>query len=208
MEFHDLLYKVPALLVAISIHEYAHAKAAQAFGDLSPALLGRASLNPLRHLDPLGTICLLILNFGWARPVPINPANFNRRRLGLFCVSLAGPVSNLLMAFVLGYLFKVFGPFWGPAYKIIFYAMLLNVGLGLFNLIPLPPLDGFHVVESLFEKSPLIGWLNSLGPLVLITIIILDNLAHTGVLSSVLVRPMFRLMLLFGGQGMFAPLMR
>lgn len=84
MELTNLIYKVPALLLAISIHEYAHARTAKAFGDLSAFLLGRATLNPLRHLDPLGTICLLFFSFGWARPVPINPDNFHNRTLGLF----------------------------------------------------------------------------------------------------------------------------
>ncbi len=206
MELPNLLFKVPALLLAISLHEYAHARTAQAFGDLSPVLLGRASLNPLRHLDPLGTICLLLLNFGWAKPVPINPQNFSKRKLGLFWVSLSGPLSNILLAFLLGLLFKALGPFYGFPYKILFYGMLLNIGLGLFNLIPLPPLDGFHVLESLFERSKLVELLNRLGPLVLITIIILDSLAQTDIISSLLIKPMSKLMLIFGGPAVFAPL--
>lgn len=208
MELTNLIYKVPALLLAISIHEYAHARTAKAFGDLSAFLLGRATLNPLRHLDPLGTICLLFFSFGWARPVPINPDNFHNRTLGLFWVSLAGPLSNLFLAFLLGLIFKSLGPFSGMPFKVFYYAMLLNIGLGLFNLIPLPPLDGFHVIESLFEKSKLIGWLNSVGPLALISIIILDNVAETGIISSLLLKPMLKLMLLFGGPHIFAPLVR
>lgn len=93
-------------------------------------------------------------------------------------------------------------------FKVFYYAMLLNIGLGLFNLIPLPPLDGFHVIESLFEKSKIIGWLNSVGPLALISIIILDNVAETGIIASLLLKPMLKLMLLFGGPHIFAPLVR
>jgi Zn-dependent protease len=203
-----MIYKVPCILVAISVHEFAHARVARSFGDFSATLLGRATLNPLRHLDPFGTLCLLLFNFGWAKPVPINPANFSHRRLGLFSVSLAGPFSNLLLAFLLGQILQwgIHLPLW--AFKLLFYSMLINIGLGLFNLIPLPPLDGFHVVESLFERSRLIQWLNSIGPLVLISIIILDNFAQTGIISTILVRPMHQLMILFGGKAVFAPLFR
>lgn len=208
MDISGLIYKVPFILIAITIHEFAHARAARSFGDFSATLLGRATLNPLKHLDPFGTLCLLLFNFGWAKPVPINPSNFSHRRLGLFSVSLAGPLSNLLLAFLLGQIIQWGVPFPLWIFKILFYGMLINIGLGLFNLIPLPPLDGFHVVESFFERSRLIQWLNSIGPLLLISIILLDNFAQTGIISTLLVKPMHKLMILFGGKAIFAPLFR
>jgi Zn-dependent protease len=208
LELQSILYKLPSILLAISLHEYAHARTAKVFGDLSAVLLGRATLNPLMHLDPFGTICLILFNFGWARPVPINPMNFSNRKLGLLGVSLAGPISNLALALILGQIVQLVSPMPLWLFKLLFYGMLINIGLGLFNLIPLPPLDGFHVVESLFERSRLVTWLNSFGPLLLITIIVLDNFANTGIISSILIKPMYKLMILFGGKGIFAPLFR
>ncbi len=199
MNFLPWIIKIPAILIAITIHEYAHARAAKAFGDYSAVLLGRASLNPLRHLDPIGTICLFLFNFGWARPVPINPYNFKNKRLGLFFVSFAGPFTNLLFALGIGLLFRSVVSRPGALSQLLFYLMFLNIGLGLFNLIPLPPLDGFHIVEALFERSKVIDLLNSIGPLALISIILLDNFAQTGIIGTILTKPMIRLAFLFGG---------
>ena len=103
----DMLYRIPALLMALTIHEYAHARVAVALGDPTPKVLGRVTLNPLSHLDPVGLIMLWLVQFGWAKPVPINPNNFADWKRGTRLVSLAGPVANILLSLLMAILFAV-----------------------------------------------------------------------------------------------------
>ncbi|MGB4214826.1 MAG: site-2 protease family protein, partial [Dethiobacteria bacterium] len=96
----ELIYRLPALLLAITVHEYAHGRVAYHFGDATAKWHGRLTLNPLRHLDPIGTITLLLFGFGWAKPVPVNPYNFRDYRSGMLWVSFAGPLANFALAFI------------------------------------------------------------------------------------------------------------
>ena len=153
----SLLYSIPAVLLALSFHEYAHAWAAYRCGDPTARNLGRMSFDPLKHLDPVGTICLLFFRFGWARPVPINPRNFRRPRRDEILVSLAGIIMNFILSFiaygVLDVVVRVFR--WNNVVfeNIMWPIITLNITLGIFNLIPIPPLDGFHVVEAVFPNQ-------------------------------------------------------
>ena len=147
-----------ALVIAFSVHEFAHAYLAYRFGDDTAKLEGRVTLNPRKHLDVFGTILVFLIGFGWAKPVPVNRANFRRPKLMSVIVSLAGPISNLLMSMIGILLFVVFmntglnvtGNGLSAAIGVFLIHFLeLNMVLFLFNLIPLPPLDGFRIVESI-----------------------------------------------------------
>jgi Zn-dependent protease len=153
----NALYLLPALLVGLIGHELAHAVVAVARGDQTPRLDGRLSLNPSHHLDPLGTIAVFLIGFGWAKPVRINPARM-RRPLDAALVALAGPVANILIAFVLaipiklGFLAGSFDAS-SPPWRLLQVAFTLNVVLAVFNLLPIPPLDGYSFLSSLFRRT-------------------------------------------------------
>ena len=178
----DLLYWLPALIVAMSIHEYAHAKAADMLGDPTPGYAGRLTLNPLRHVDPVGLLMLVFVRFGWAKPVPVNPLYFKGdRRRGMLLVALAGPVANFLLATLTGAAFGlslVISTLWFPVvfYINIFlsYLILYNVYLGVFNLLPIPPLDGSKILFSLLPPryTQFMWWLEQYGFLILVFILI------------------------------------
>ncbi len=151
--FLSLIISIPGLLLAITIHEFAHGYAAYLMGDRTAKYDGRLSLNPLRHLDPIGALCMLFFRFGWAKPVPINPYNFKKQRLGVITVSLAGPFANFILGFLscIIYYLLVFLPQSGSvilefAKSIVLYSTFMNTGLMIFNLIPIPPLDGSKVL--------------------------------------------------------------
>jgi Zn-dependent protease len=152
----NALYLVPGLLIGLIGHELAHAAVAVARGDQTPRVDGRLSLNPSHHLDPLGTIAIFLIGFGWARPVRINPARM-RRPLDAALVALAGPVANLAIAFLLslpiklGFLAGSFDPS-SPLWRVVQVAFTLNVVLAVFNLIPVPPLDGYSFLSSVFRR--------------------------------------------------------
>lgn len=134
--------RIPALLIAITFHEYAHARMAYHFGDPTAKAHGRLTLNPLQHLDPMGTLTLLLFGIGWAKPVPINPYYFRDYRKGIFWVSLAGPLTNFLLAFVslfLFYLLAVINVGSPLLFEILFAVVWVNIVLGVFNLVPIPP---------------------------------------------------------------------
>lgn len=149
---------VPALL-AITVHEVSHGWMADRCGDPTARMLGRLTLNPRRHLDPLGTILLLIVGFGWAKPVPVNFANLDNPRRDMIWVALAGPVSNFALAIACGLLLRlvmlggggtgVVAAFVEPVALMAAFGLYINIILGLLNLIPVPPLDGGRVLTGL-----------------------------------------------------------
>ena len=149
-----LIYTAPATLLAISAHEFAHGLVSYWLGDPTPKRDGRLSLNPLHHLDLVGTICMLVFRFGWAKPVKVNPQYYKNTKQGMAMTALAGPVMNLILAFLfLGIFVGLFHVTEGSTEGILGYLMLLaqytaimNIGLGVFNLIPIPPLDGSKVL--------------------------------------------------------------
>lgn len=157
----ELLLTIPGVLIAITFHEYAHAFAADRLGDETPRNQGRLSLSPLAHLDPFGVIMLIFAHIGWGKPVQINPNHFTRKvsaRTGEAIVSLAGPLMNFILAILFAIIFYAMGTFatsfaLGNQVGIIImtmlqYAIIVNIGLGVFNLIPLPPLDGSKILMA------------------------------------------------------------
>lgn len=160
---------VGVLLLSLSAHEWGHAISALWMGDSTAKERGRVSLNPLRHLDPFGTLMLLLVGFGWAKPVPINPNNFRRYRLGLFVVSIAGIVVNILIALILSvflrwlvgvYPAEVQGMLQNNQHSVAgtialtaLLAATINLSLAVFNLLPIPPLDGSKILQSVLPSS-------------------------------------------------------
>ena len=148
----ELIAGLPGLIIAMVIHEYAHARVAVALGDFTPKMMGRLTLNPMAHIDPLGLIMLLLVRFGWAKPVMINPNNFRQPRRDDILVSLAGPGANLVMAFFALVLLLICDQMGlvTPGTKLVLQLIIeYNIGFAIFNLIPIPPLDGSHILMQL-----------------------------------------------------------
>jgi Zn-dependent protease len=183
--------QVLALVVGITVHEFSHALAATYQGDPTPQSQGRLSLNPLRHLDPLGTLFLLFAGFGWGKPVQFNPRFLKNPRLGSVIVGLAGPAANLLLIIIFGVLLRVFAlQDWIDAESGLFIflssLLLMNLVLLVFNLIPIPPLDGSKVLLALLPRrlSHVALWLERSGPMLLFALILIDALSPFSVLGS------------------------
>jgi len=170
----QLLFTAAALLVAATVHEYAHAYAAVQLGDPTPRWLGRLTLNPLAHLDPLGTLLLLLVGFGWAKPVPVNPARFQDPRRGMLLVAVAGPLANVCLMAVLGSAYRLgLVPESGWVASLWLRMLYVNAVLAVFNLLPIPPLDGSRVVEALLrgEAERTYSRLQPYGSLVLLVLL-------------------------------------
>lgn len=163
----SLLYRTVVrlivLLTALPFHEFAHAWTANKLGDPTAKYQGRLTLNPLKHLDPMGAVLMLVAGFGWAKPVPVNPNYFKNRKAGMAITALAGPLSNLLLAFVCTIVYKMLNntgfvsagllrEMLSSLASAFFLMVSLNVGLGVFNLIPIPPLDGSRILNLVLPE--------------------------------------------------------
>lgn len=183
----SLLYTLPAIIIGLTVHEWAHAFAADKLGDPTAKNLGRMTLNPFAHIDLFGFLCLLVVGFGWAKPVPVNPRNFKNYRRDDIIVSLAGIAMNLVVAFFATFLFY-FGVYrWNLGSNEAFYTIFLsivtiNLSLAVFNLLPIYPLDGSHVFESLFMRyiPKFFMFLRQYGQYILIALLV------SGLVSTVL----------------------
>ncbi|MBU9727053.1 site-2 protease family protein [Diplocloster modestus] len=155
-----LVYTLPAVLLAVSLHEFAHGFVSYKLGDPTPKSDGRLSLNPFHHLDLIGTLCLLVFHFGWAKPVQVNPRYYKNPKAGMAVTALAGPIMNFLVAFAgvlgMGILYRATGGYGGKVTQYFFnlfqYIAIINIGLGSFNLIPIPPLDGSKVLGAVLPS--------------------------------------------------------
>jgi len=146
-----LLLFLPALIIAITIHEFAHAFLADRLGDPTPQLQGRLSLNPLKHLDPVGTLMLLFFRFGWGKPVEFDPYNLRHPRRDAALISLAGPAVNLVLATLLALILK-FSP--SSLFSVFLIpVILININLAIFNLLPVPPLDGAKILYGFLPRD-------------------------------------------------------
>ncbi len=184
---------IPPFLLAISVHESAHAYVAYRLGDPTAKNLGRITLNPIPHVDLFGFIALFIVHFGWAKPVPVNPANLKEPiRDGLW-ISLAGPASNFILAVLSAVVFRMLAPFLAYSGGGIFvlamiqFSVALNIVLMVFNLFPLPPLDGFHILEGLvsYETYLKLQQLQSMGPMLLLGLIFLSSFTGFNIFAIV-----------------------
>lgn len=148
-----LIAGVPGIIIAMVIHEYSHARVAYALGDYTPKMQGRLTLNPAAHVDLIGLVMLFIVHFGWAKPVQINPMNFSNPRRDDILVSLAGPLSNLITAFVftivLVFMIKLHMPLTEGLLVVFNLIIVYNINFAIFNMLPIPPLDGSHILRNL-----------------------------------------------------------
>lgn len=180
----DMIFRIPALLIALTVHEFAHARAAVSLGDPTPRLLGRLTLNPIAHLDPIGLIMLWLFKFGWAKPVPINPSYFKNYRQDMLLVSLAGPVSNMLLALLTAFLIVILAKMQlleGGWLKVLSMTYTYNIILAIFNLVPIPPLDGSKVLASLLPagQGRFLDQMEQYGPFILM------GLVYIGVIGMI-----------------------
>ncbi|MCC5909913.1 MAG: site-2 protease family protein [Clostridiaceae bacterium] len=155
LDINTILLTLPGILLALTVHEFSHAYSAYLLGDPTAKHYGRLTLNPISHIDILGFLMLIFFRFGWAKPVPINPNNFTNRKLGYFLVSIAGPMSNILLSifltFILGFLIKF--DMSTLVYNMLYFAIFINLVLAVFNLFPIPPLDGSKIILTLLPRS-------------------------------------------------------
>ena len=178
----DFLFYIPGLLLALTVHEFAHSWVSYRLGDPTPKSQGRLSFNPLNHIDPIGFIMMIVFRFGWCKPVEINPFYYKNKRQGMLMVALAGPAANFLTALLVALLFGLLTIvlpvsilFNTYLIKVLLGILMYNVNLGLFNLIPIPPLDGSKVLEGLLpvrESFTYMNFMNRYGLLILLAVMI------------------------------------
>lgn len=207
MEPAALVTILMTLVIAITVHEFAHAKVADFFGDTTPRAQGRVTLNPLRHLDPIGSLMMIVAGFGWGRPVPVNPYALSRRSpAALMWVSLAGPLSNMLLAVLAAVPLRLgIASFARPAeyipapYEFLASFVFVNLFLMVFNLVPLAPLDGDKIAEYFFPPflSRPLEIIRPYGSLVLILLLFVMPLLGFDFIGEVVAPPVDRLFQLF-----------
>ena len=206
MDFNNIatliqyLLCIPAALISLSVHEYCHGYAAYRMGDPTARSLGRLTLNPLSHLDPIGTVCMVFFGFGWAKPVPINPRYFRDPRKGMALTAAAGPLSNLILAILGALLYlltvllaKAVFPLIASDIAYYFFEFLgifflvfhtLNLSLFVFNLIPLPPLDGSRILYAFLPPRLYFGMMKYERAIHMALLIALAFGAFTGLIES------------------------
>lgn len=187
LSIQQIILMVPAILFAISVHEFAHGMMANRLGDPTPKYQGRLTLNPMAHLDPLGALMLVLFRFGWAKPVIVNPLYFKDRRRGMMLVGLAGPVANIVSAWVFRLLLGTLPPLFSFRVGLVLHQFILlniaiNLGLAAFNLIPIPPLDGSKILAGLLPAryESTLHRLEAYGPALLLVLL------FTGVASRLM----------------------
>lgn len=181
MQIDELFYLVPAILIALTVHEFGHAFVAYKLGDITQKERGRLTLNPFRHLDLIGSICLLLFQFGWAKPVQVEPYFFKNHKDGMIWTAVSGPITNFIVGFIsillMMMMVKVIGLSQITYHIMMFlqYCALVNVGLGIFNLIPIPPLDGSKVLMGILPEDlyfKILRYENLIGLLLLVCLYI------------------------------------
>jgi len=192
---------VPVFLLALTLHEFGHAWTALQFGDPTAKLQGRVTLDPLKHLDLMGTIFMVVLHFGWAKPVPVNPANFKpeQRRQAELWVSLAGIIANLLQALAYALVWRVIllvdpSTLYESAFlqRFLLLGVLINLALALFNVLPIYPLDGAHVIKNLLPRRqaiPFVEFSQRYGTMILLALILMGTFSGVSPLSTLIVMP-------------------
>ena len=204
-----IMLLIPPVLLALSAHECAHGWVAARLGDPTARMLGRVTLNPIKHLDPIGTLAIFLTGlFGWAKPVPVNPRNFRDPTRAMMWVALAGPATNLFLAAVFAGVFKLMVAYGGagfasssvtgPLFVMVWISVRLNVALAIFNMLPLPPLDGSKVLTHLLPTDKAVSF-SKLEPygFVILMVLIMTGVVHEVMSPLILIT----VKLLIGGMG-------
>ncbi len=188
--FFTFFFRFPAILISLTIHEYAHGWTANKLGDDTAERMGRLSFNPLSHLDLLGTIMLLFGPFGWAKPVPVNPLRLRNPKRDMVWVALAGPLSNIVFGWLVSLLYlNVFGGVVsGYANHFFVYLIMINIGLSFFNLLPLPPLDGSNIIRGFMSRESEFRYMHAMRivPFIFIGLISLEWIIKIPAFSFIL----------------------
>lgn len=183
-----IIASIPALIIAAAGHEYAHAKAADLLGDPTPRMMGRLTMNPFVHLDLIGSLALLLGGFGWAKPVVVNPTHFKDPRTDDMIVSIAGPMANLLMAFIGYVVMRCLESIYvlhneSSLYLVLFLIVVYNINFAILNLMPVPPLDGSHIVMNCLPLK----WQIHIAQFSMVSLIILIVILNSSIASHIFV---------------------
>lgn len=187
----NMIFRIPALLIALTIHEYAHARVAVWLGDNTPRVMGRLTLNPIAHLDPFGLIMLWLFKFGWAKPVEINPNNFKNWKKDTMLVSVAGPVANIIMALFAAILYGIVAKMHllsAGLGTVLGFTISYNIMFAIFNMIPLPPLDGSKILLNLLPRrqADALEQITPYAPFILLALVYFN-------LINVIIEPFYNL---------------
>lgn len=189
-----LLLLVPVILVSLTVHEYSHGRVAYMLGDDTAKKQGRLTLNPLKHLDPVGTVFFFIMYFGWAKPVPVDPRNLKDPHRDMLFIAAAGPASNLVLALLAGFFLRIMGPLEQMdqtsfyVFSFLCLAVYCNVALAIFNMLPVFPLDGASVLKGLLPRETAfkLSQLDKYFGIILLVVFLTDYFAKTGILKSII----------------------
>jgi len=210
MDFQTIILILPPVLLALTFHEFMHGYAAYRLGDNTAKDMGRLTFNPLAHLDPIGTLMIILVRFGWAKPVPVNPYNLANPKKDLMVISAAGPAANLLLALISGLIMRVMRmgllsaiptSIVNPLYSMIYFSLQINIALAFFNLLPIPPLDGSKILRGVIarEHEHMVDWLERYGSFILMGLILSSYITGFSIIGMFL-RPFIRFFsMLFGG---------
>ncbi len=200
-----LIILLPILIFSLCFHEFSHGYIAYKLGDHTAARNGRLTLNPLAHLDPIGSLMILFVGFGWAKPVPVNPINFSNPRIDMMKVAFAGPASNLILAFTGGLIMRlvnILGLLQSEMFiQTLYFFIFINISLAVFNMIPVAPLDGSQIFGNMISKSnPQLAWkLQMYGPKILMGVILIGMVTQFSVLGFLMMPFVKMFMYLFTG---------
>jgi len=186
-----MILMTPVILFSLTVHEYSHGRMALRLGDDTAQRLGRLSFNPLRHLDILGVLFFYFVGFGWAKPVPVDPRNFEHPRRDMMYVAIAGPLSNIALAVCCSFFIRLISPEFSYLFVILAYGIWINVALAVFNMLPMYPLDGSSVLKGMVSQkiAERMTNLDRFGAFLILGVFLLDHFAHTGILGTILMLP-------------------
>jgi Zn-dependent protease len=193
----QLVISLPVILFAITIHEYAHGWVADKLGDPTARMMGRLTLNPVAHIDPIGFLMLIIARFGWAKPVPVNPRNLANPRRDMLLIAVAGPVSNVAAALLFSILFRALrGQLGGEislplrvGMLLVIWGIVINLALAVFNLIPIPPLDGSKILAGILPPRQAYQYETRVGPyggMILMGLLLLDAFTQISIIGTIM----------------------